>query len=71
MNDKMVFRIVMALTVVVLLVVVALRFIERPGEMPAFAKALPALNAAINSTCTLLLLASLACVKRGRVSAHK
>lgn len=71
MSDKLVFRVVMALTIVVLLVVVALRFIERPGEIPAFAKSLPALNAVINSVCTMLLVGSFVCIKRGRVAAHK
>lgn len=71
MNDKLVFRIVLALTAVVLLAVVALRFIERPGEMPAFAKCLPAANATINSLCTLLLATSFVCIRRGRVRAHK
>jgi putative membrane protein len=32
---------------------------------------LPALNAILNTTCTLLLIASFACIKRGNVAAHK
>lgn len=71
MNDKAVFRIVAALTAVVLIAVVALRFIERPGELPAFAKVLPALNAGLNATCSVLLVLSLLCIRAGKVAAHK
>ena len=71
MNDRIVFRIVAVLTAVVLVAVVALRFIERPGELPAFAKLLPGLNACLNGTCALLLAGSFLAIKSGRVAVHK
>ena len=33
--------------------------------------AFPSINAALNATCALLLLAGLACIKRKRVAAHR
>lgn len=71
MNEKNLFRIILALTAVVLLIVVGLRFVPRPPQIPAWAVNLPALNASLNTTCTLLLIASFACIKRGNVTAHK
>lgn len=71
MNDRVILRLVYAVTAVVVLLVVALRFMPRPAEIPEFAKGLPALNATINATCTALLIASFLCIRRGRVAAHK
>lgn len=71
MNDRIVLRAVFAVTAAVLLAVVALHFVERPGEIPAFARALPGLNAAINFTCSVLLVGAWVAVRRGRVDLHR
>lgn len=71
MKDRIILRIIYAITAAVLLVVAGLRFLERPAEMPAFAQHLPRLNAFINSACTVLLCLSFVAIRRGRVAAHR
>lgn len=72
-SEKSVFRAVLALSVVVFLVVVILdsKILPRPDPMPAFAKYLPALNACINATCSILLILSLRAIRRKEVARHK
>lgn len=72
-QDKLYFRIVMALSVVVFLAVVVLnrKLIPRPDFIPAFIYQLPALNAIINATCSVLLLLSLYFIKQKNIVAHK
>ena len=71
MKDRAVLALVFGLTAVVLAVVVALRFIERPDDVPDWATRLPALNACINGVCTALLLAARRAIRRGRADLHK
>lgn len=71
MRDKIILRFVFAITAVVVLLVIVLRYIPRPHEMPAFAKVLPKINALINATCTILLGSSFLCVRSGKIAAHK
>ena len=71
MNDKLTLRLIYAITAVVILLVIALHLIPRPDAMPDFAKHLPKLNAAINATCTLLLLASFFSIRRKKIAVHK
>ncbi|MES2779978.1 MAG: DUF420 domain-containing protein [Bacteroidota bacterium] len=72
-NDKLYFRIVMTLSVVVFLAVVVLnrKWLPRPDETPSFVFFLPSLNAIINGTCSILLLVSLYFIKRKNIAAHK
>jgi putative membrane protein len=72
-NDKLYFRIVMALSIVVFLAVVVLnrKWLPRPDVMPSFVEFLPGLNAAINGTCSILLLVSLYFIRRKNIAAHK
>ncbi|HYH56403.1 MAG TPA: DUF420 domain-containing protein [Anseongella sp.] len=72
-NDKFVFRLVMAVSLVVLTAVVVLnrRLLPAPAEFPSYIYILPRLNAFINGTCCLLLLASLYYIKRKNVLMHK
>ena len=71
MNDRLTFRLIFGVTAVVLVAVVLLHLVPKPATMPAFAAYLPGLNATLNGTCTALLLASFACIKNGKVTAHK
>ncbi|HTA63561.1 MAG TPA: DUF420 domain-containing protein [Bacteroidia bacterium] len=73
MSDKAVFRFVMALSIFVFAVVVILnqKVLPRPDVMPGFVSYLPMLNATLNGTCTILLLASLWFIKRKNIIMHK
>lgn len=64
-------RIIWALSAAVLLAVVIIYNLPKADHIPAFVRNLPRLNALLNSTCTVLLLLSLAAVKRGRITLHK
>lgn len=72
-NDKLYFRIVMTLSVVVFLAVVILnrKWLPRPEVIPSFVFVLPTLNAIINGTCSVLLLVSLYFIKQKNIAAHK
>jgi putative membrane protein len=72
-NEKVVFRIVAALSVFVFVLVLVLnrKFIPRPDVVPSFAKYLPFLNACINGTCSVLLLISLYHIRRKNIETHK
>jgi len=73
MTDKFIFRFVAIVTVVVILLVVLLNrhMIPGPAVAPAFTPYLPMLNAILNGTCTVLLLASLYFIKQGNITVHK
>lgn len=58
-------------TGVVYLLVMLLHYIPKPDTAPTFSKFLPQLNASINGTCFLLLIASLTAIKNGKVLLHK
>jgi putative membrane protein len=73
MSDKTVFRIVMALSVAVFIAVVVLnrRILPEPSSIPGFVSFLPKLNAIINGTCSVLLLASLYYIKKKDIATHR
>ncbi len=73
MSDKAVFRFVIAISIFVFAVVVILnqKVLPRPDVMPSFVQYLPPLNATLNATCTILLLASLWFIKRKNIVIHK
>ncbi len=73
MNDKLVFRIVMTISVVVFVAVVILnkKILPVPETIPDFVYKLPKLNAMINGTCSLLLLLSLYMIKEKNIAVHK
>jgi len=71
MTDKKLFSLSVAVGVAVLAVVVTLNIIPEPGNVPGFVKYLPMLNAFLNGTCSLLLLASLYFIKRKNIPVHK
>ncbi len=72
-NDKLVFRIVMALSVIVFVAVIILnkKILPVPEVIPDFVYKLPKLNAMINGTCSLLLLLSLYMIKQKNIQVHK
>ena len=71
MNDKKFFTLSIIVSIVVFVIVVILNIIPKPDFTPAFVKNLPLLNAFINGTCSLLLVASLYFIKRKNIHAHK
>lgn len=72
-NDKLVFRIVLVVSLVVLAAVVVLnrQLLPVPETIPPHIYLLPKLNALINGTCCVLLLISLYFIKRKNVLMHK
>ncbi len=72
-NDKTVFRVVLALSIVVFAAVVILnkKILPVPAIIPAFVYKLPLLNAFINGTCSILLIASLMAIKKKNIQLHK
>ncbi len=73
MNDKLLFRLVAAVSVFVFLVVVILnrKIIPAPEQLPSFTYFLPKLNAMLNGTCSVLLLLSLYFIKQKNIAMHK
>src|ERR1700746_1199761 len=73
MNDKLVFRIIMAVSVFVFVAVIVLnkKILPVPETIPSFVFKLPKLNAMINGTCSLLLLLSLYMIKQRNIVVHK
>ena len=73
MSDKLVFRLVMSMSVVVLMAVIILnkKILPVPETIPAFVYKLPKLNAMINGTCSILLLLSLYFIKQKNIAVHK
>jgi len=72
-NDKTVFKIVLSVSVLICIVVVILnrKIIPVPDTFPEFIYKLPMLNAFINGTCSLLLIASLWAIKNKNIELHK
>ena len=72
-NDKTVFKIVLAVSVLICLVVVILnqKLIPVPNSFPSFIYKLPMLNAFLNGTCSVLLMASLWAIKKRNIELHK
>ncbi len=72
-KDKKVFRIVLAISAVLLTAIVVLnkKVLPVPDVTPAFVYKLPMLNAIINATCTALLISSFLAIKRKDIARHK
>lgn len=72
-NDKTVFKIVLAATLLVcaLVVILNLKLIPVPDTFPSFIYKLPLLNAILNGTCSVLLIASLMAIKKRNITLHK
>jgi len=73
MTDKFIFRFVAGISVFVFVVVVILsmKILPKPQVIPSILYFLPKLNAILNGTCSVLLLASLYFIMQGNVTVHK
>ena len=73
MTDKLAFRVVMVVSILVFLLVVLLneRLITPPSQFPNFIYRLPLLNACINGCCSILLMLSYRAIRGGNISLHK
>ncbi len=72
-NDKTVFKIVLAVSALICVVVVVLnqKLIPVPDTFPDFIYKLPLLNAFLNGSCSILLIASLWAIKKRNIELHK
>jgi putative membrane protein len=72
-NDKTVFKIVLTVSALICIVVVVLnqKLIPVPDTFPSFIYKLPTLNAVLNGTCSLLLVASFWAIKKRNIELHK
>lgn len=71
MSDKKIFILSVAIGIAVFAAVVILNIIPKPDSVPFFVKHLPLLNAFINATCTVLLLASFYFIRKKNILMHK
>jgi putative membrane protein len=73
MNDKLIFRLVMTVSLIVFVAVIILnkKILPVPESIPGFVYKLPKLNAMLNGTCSLLLLLSLYMIKQKNIAVHK
>ncbi|MCB9263279.1 MAG: DUF420 domain-containing protein [Flavobacteriales bacterium] len=71
-NDKLVFRIALAVSALVFVLVIILnRKLITPPETPAFVFQFPKIIAAINAVCSVLLILSFRAIKQKKVALHK
>lgn len=71
MNDRLALRAIYAVSAVLLAAVAVIYNLPKAERIPAFVPWLPRINAAINTVCSILLVASFIAIKRGRVETHK
>ena len=72
-NDKTVFKIVLAVSILICIVVIILnqKLIPVPETFPNVIYKLPLLNALLNGSCSVLLIASLWAIKNKNIKLHK
>jgi putative membrane protein len=73
MNEKNTFRLVLGISFFVLGAVILLnrKVLPVPDPVPDFVFSLPALNALLNGSCTILLIASFMAIKRRNIELHR
>jgi len=71
MNNKVVSRIIITVTIAIPLVVTILHFMPKPDKVPDIIKHCPLLNAILNGTCTVLLIMSYLAIRNKMISLHK
>lgn len=73
MSDKAALRFIFGLSVLVLVIVVALKFNvqQTTTTIPDALRVLPLMNAMINGTCSVLLITSFIMIRRKNVKVHK
>lgn len=72
-NDKIIKIVIWIITIVICLAVVLLnkKVFPVPDTFPAIIYKLPALNALLNATCTILLVFSLLAIKKKNIDLHR
>lgn len=72
-NEKAIKRIIYITTILICAVVVILqqKFLPHPDVFPQFIYKLPMVNAILNGTCSVLLIASLIAIKKKNITLHK
>lgn len=72
-NDKTAFKVVLVASALICVAVVVLnqKLIPVPDSFPSFIYKLPLLNALLNGSCSLLLIASLWAIKNKNIQLHK
>ena len=72
-NEKAIKTSIYITTVLICVVVVMLqqKFLPHPDVFPSFIYKLPMINAILNGTCSILLIASLIAIKKRNISLHK
>jgi len=71
MNEKQALRLIYTVSALVLVAVVVLFNLPKNEEVPVVVQKLPAFNALINGTCTILLSASWWMIRARRIDWHK
>ena len=71
MNDKLVSRIIIGVTIAIPVAVTTLHFLPKPDHVPDIIKHCPLLNAILNGTCTVLLICSYIAIRNKKVALHK
>lgn len=72
-NDKTIFKIVLVVSILICILVIILnqKLIPVPDTFPRFIYKLPLVNAMLNGSCSLLLIASLWAIKNKNIQLHK
>ncbi|MEY3343973.1 MAG: hypothetical protein RL090_1657 [Bacteroidota bacterium] len=70
-NEKSILRGIFILSGVVLIAVIVLGMLPKADHVPDFVKYLPTLNAIINGTCSVLLIASYYFIRKKDILTHK
>jgi putative membrane protein len=71
MNDKVIFRVILAITIAVPAVVLGLYLMPKPPTVPPLITHCPLINAFLNGTCTVLLITSYFAIRAKKVKLHK
>ena len=71
MTERTALRWIYGVSAAVFIAVVVLFNMPRAETMPGFVRYLPAFNACINTVCSILLVVSFICIKKGRIDLHK
>ncbi len=71
LSEKVTLRIVYIVSAIVFLLVLILGSLPKAEHIPDFVSYLPTLNAFLNGTCCILLIASLYFIKKKKISIHK
>lgn len=70
-NKKLIVNLIWVFTLVVYTLVIALHYLPSVENKPSFTSFQPLLNAILNASCFLLLIASLVAIKNKKVALHK